>query len=159
MIISNTKTWEKLVKAMSHEAICPCNLQCNFFRNKYCRLQLGCQTYGTCFAICNEIIFYARRVFKNVSSILIMSYCDWFLLQKIARQVAVTVSHAATCRVALRKVEAASTFSATCNGIFRCKTSCKHGVLHEEVFLATCNATPLRCKLQGKLPRVTWPLV
>ena len=69
-----------------------------------------------------------------------MSYCDWFLLKKIARQVAVGVSHAATCRVALRKVEAASNFSATCNAIFRCETSCKHGV---------------RCKLRGKLPRVT----
>ena len=69
-----------------------------------------------------------------------MSYCDCFLLKKIARQVAVGVSHAATC-----------------NAIFRCETSCKHGVSHEEVFLATCNATPLRCKLQGKLARVTWP--
>ena len=29
------------------------------------------------------------------------------------------MSHAATCRVALRKVEAASTFSATCNAMFR----------------------------------------
>ena len=67
------------------------------------------------------------------------------------------VSHAATCRIALRKVEAASTFSATCNAIFRCETSCKHGMSHEEVFLATYNATPLRCKLQGKLHRVTWP--
>ena len=113
--------------------------------------------YTTCFATCNEIIFYARRVFRNVSGILIMSYCDWFLLKTIARQVAVGMSHATTCRVALRKVEAASTFSATCNAIFRCETSCKHRVSHEEVFLATCNATPLRCKLQGKLPRVTWP--
>ena len=56
------------------------------------------------------------------------------------------------------KIEVASTFSA----IFRCETTCKHGVSHEEVFLASCNtmqcnATPLRCKLQGKLPRVTWP--
>ena len=132
---------------MSHEAICPCNLQCKFCRKKYRRLQLGCQTYATCFATCNEIIFYARRVFKNVSS----------FSKKIARQVAVGVSHAATCWVALRKVEAASTFSATCNAIFRCETNCKHGVSHEEVFLATCYATPLRCKLQRKLPRVTWP--
>ena len=84
------------LKAMSHEAICPWNLQCNFCRKKYCRLQLGCQTYATCFAACNEIIFYVRRVFKNVSGILIMSYCDWFLLKKIARQVAVGVPHAAT---------------------------------------------------------------
>ena len=52
-----------------------------------------------------------------------MSYCDWFLLKQIARQVAVRVSHAATCRVALRKVEAASTFPATCNAIFRLITN------------------------------------
>ena len=49
----------------------------------------------------------------------------WYVpSQKIARQVAVGVSHAATCRVALRKVEAASTFSTTCNAIFRRETSC-----------------------------------
>ena len=97
---------------MSHEAICPCNLQYNFCRKKYCRLQLGCQTYATCFAICNETILRPPIVSKNVSGILIMSYCDWFLLKTIARQVAAGVSHAATCRVALRKIEAASTFSA-----------------------------------------------
>ena len=114
-----------LIKAMSHEAICPCNLQCNFCRKKYCRFQLGCQAYATCFANCNEIIFYPRRVFKNVSGILIMSYCDRFLLKKIARHVAVGVSHAATSRVALRKVGAASSFYATWNPIFRSETSLK----------------------------------
>ena len=67
---------------MFQKAICPCNLQCNFCRKKYCRLHLGCQTYATCFASCNEIIFYARRVFINVSGILIMSHCDWFILKK-----------------------------------------------------------------------------
>ena len=73
----------RLVKTMSHEAICPCNLQCNFCQKKNCRLQLGCQTYAICFATYNEIIFYAHRVFKNVCGILIMSYCDWFLLKKL----------------------------------------------------------------------------
>ena len=97
------------------------------------------------------------RLYFTPAQYLKMSYCDWFLLKKNARQVAVRVSHATTCRVALRKVEAASTFSATCNAIFRCETVCKHGVSHEEVFLATCNVTPLRYKLQGQLPRVTWP--
>ena len=147
LVFYHVKSYQPVaeLKAMSHEAICPCNLQCSFCQKNIagCR----CQTYETCFATCNEFIFYARRVFRNVSGILIMSYCDWFLLNKIARQVAVGVSHVATCRVALRKVEAASTFSATCNAIFRCETSCKYGVLHEEVFLATCNATPLRYKL------------
>ena len=51
----------------------------------------------------------------------------------------------------------ASIFSATWKAIFRSETSCKHAMSHEEVFLATCNATSLRCKLQGKLHRVTWP--
>ena len=106
---------------MSHEAISPCNLQCNFCHRKYCRFHLGCQTYATCFATCNEIIFYTRRVFKNVSGILIMSYCDWFLLT-LSHAVSHAVSHAATCCVALRKVEAASIFSATCNAIFYCET-------------------------------------
>ena len=74
--------------------------------------------------------------------------------QNIARQVAVGVSHAGTCRVALGKVETGSTFSAICNAIFRCETSCKHEVSHEGIFLAMqCNAIAL----QGKLPRVTWP--
>ena len=72
-----------ILKAMSHEAICPCNLQCNFCRKEYCRLPLGCQTYANLFTTCNEIIFYARRVFKNVSGVLIMSYYDWFLLKTL----------------------------------------------------------------------------
>ena len=32
-----------------------------FLPKKYCRLQLGCQTYATCFATCNEIIFFAAE--------------------------------------------------------------------------------------------------
>ena len=71
--------------------------------------------------------------------------------QKIARQVAVGVSHAATCLVALWKVEAASTFSETCNAIFRWETSCKHGVSHEEVFLATCNANAIALQVARKI--------
>ena len=132
---------------MSHEAICPCNLQCNFCRKKYSRLQLTCQTYATCFATCNEIIFYPRRVFKNVSGILIMSYCHWFLLKKIARHVAVGVSHAATCRVALWKVEAASSFSATGNPIFRSRLT--WGVTRGS--LATYNATPFALQVARKI--------
>ena len=143
---------------MSHEAICPCNLQCNLCRKKYCRLQLGCQTLRNLFCDLQwDYILHPPSILKC------QRHSDYVVLwlvpsQTIARQVAVGVSHAATCCVAFRKVEAASTFSATCNAIFRCETSCKHGVSHEEVFLATCNVTPLRCKLQGKLPRVTWPL-
>ena len=129
---------------------------CNaiFAETKYCRLQLGCNL------LCDlqwDYILCTPSILK----------CQWHSgyvvlwsvpSQKIVRKVAVGVSHAVTCHVPLRKVEAASTFSATCDKIFRHETSCKHGVSQEEVFLATCNATPLYCKLQGKLPCVTWPL-
>ena len=106
------------------------------------------------------------RLYFTLTQYLKMSAAFWLgcivigsFSKKLRDKLQWGVSHAATCHVALRKVEVASTFSATCNAIFRCETSCKHGVSHEEVFLATCNATmPLRCKLQGKLPRVTWPL-
>ena len=135
------------VKTMSHEAICPCNLQCNFCWNKYCRLQFNSHLRRTQL-VCDlqwDYILRPPSIWKC------QRHSDYVVLwlvpsQKIARQVAAGVSHAATCRVALRKVDAASPFSATCNAIFRCETSCKHGVSHEEVFLATCNATPLRCK-------------
>ena len=114
-------------------------------RNLFCDLQWD-------YILCPPSILKCQRYSDYVVLWLVPS-------QKIASQVAVGVSHAATCCILLRKVEAASTFSATCNAIFRCETSCKHGVSHKEVFLATCNATPLHCKLQGKLPCVTWPYV
>ena len=117
-------------------------------------------TYATCFATCNEIIFYAPAEYLKMSAAFwLCRFVIGSFSQKLRDKLQWGVSHAATCRVTLRKVEAASTFSATCNAIFRCETSCKHGASHEEVFLATCNATPLRCKLQGKLPRVTRHLV
>ena len=112
---------------MSHEAICPCNLQCNFCQKKYCRFQLGCQTYATCFATCNEILFYPRRVFKNVRGILIFSYCDWFLPPQKNNQ------------------------------IFVARQVANFGVSHEEVFLvtrgslATCNGTPFALQLARKI--------
>ena len=113
---------------MSHEAICPYNLQCNFCRKRYSRLQLTCQTYATCLATCNEIIFYPHRVFKNVRGILITSYCDWFLLKKIARHVAVGVSDARSRLVA--------------------NMGCH---MRPEVFLATYNATPFALQLARKI--------
>ena len=76
---------------------------------------------------------------------------------KIALQVAIDMSHAATCLATLRKVEDSSTFLATRNATFLLCCSCKNGVLHEVTFRATCSATKLRGKLQEKLPCVTWP--
>ena len=68
------------------------------------------------------------------------------------------VSHAATSHVALRKVEAASSFSATWNPIFRCETSCKlwcvtRGslVLVTRGSLATYNGTAFAWQLARKI--------
>ena len=63
---------------MSHETICPSNLQYNF-----CQKNIAVSDFIYLFATCNEIILQDRRVFKNVSGIPIMSYCDWFLLKKL----------------------------------------------------------------------------
>ena len=102
----------KWLKAMSHEAICPCNLQCNFCRKKYCRLQLGYQMYATCFTTCNKFIFYARRVFKNVSGILIMSYCDWIFLKKLRDKLQWGV---ARCNLSRSIAKSRSCFYFLCN--------------------------------------------
>ena len=56
------------LKAMSHEAICPLQFAMQFLPKKYCRLQLGCQTYATCFATCNEIIFYTPAEYLKMSA-------------------------------------------------------------------------------------------
>ena len=117
-------------------------LAMQFLPKKYCRLQLGCQTYATCLRPAMRLYFKPAEYLKMSAA---FRLCPIVIGQKIARQFAVGVSHAATCRVALRKVEAASTFSATWNAIFRWETSCKHGVPHEDVFLATCNAMQCHC--------------
>ena len=52
------------LKAMSHEAICSCNLQCNFCRKKYCRLQLGCQMYATCLRPAMRLYFKPAEYLK-----------------------------------------------------------------------------------------------
>ena len=120
---------------MSHETICPCNLQCNFCQKQ---LQVAVRMSDVRNLFCDLQWDYILRL---LSILKCQRHSDYVVLwlvpsQKIARQVAVGVSHAATCHVALRKVEAASTFSTTCNAMFRCETSCKHRVSHEEVFLA-----------------------
>ena len=122
-------------------------------------MQLGCQTYATCFATCNEIIFYARRVFRNVSGILII--CR-IVIGSFSKNCETICSGGVTrCNLSRSIAKSRSCFYFLCNlqrNFSLRDYSCKHGVSHEEVFLVTCNATPLRCKLKRKLPHVTWPL-
>ena len=60
----------------------------------------------------------------------------------------------ATCLATLRKVEGRSTFLATRNATI---AVAKWGVTHEKFFLQLATQRLLRCKLQEKLLRVTWP--
>ena len=59
------------------------------------------------------------------------------------------------CKLLLdRTLHAATGFAS-----FRCVVSCRDGVLHAYFLTATCFAMALRCRLQGKLPRVIGPLL
>ena len=52
-------------------------LAMQFLPKKILQVAVRMSDVRNLFATCNEIIFQARRVFKNVSGIQIMSYCDW----------------------------------------------------------------------------------
>ena len=58
-------------------------MQYNFCRKKILQVAVRMSDARNLFATCNEIIFYTRRVYKNVSGILIKLYYDWFLLKKL----------------------------------------------------------------------------
>ena len=75
----------------------------------------------------------------------------------IALQVAIDVSHGATCLATLRKVEDSSTLLATRNTTFLLHCRLQQWVLHVKLFWQLVMQR-LRYKLQGKLPRATWPL-
>ena len=55
------------------------------------------------------------------------------------------------------KVEVRFTFLATCNATFCFIASCGNGVKHGQLFSQLAMQRLFRCKLQEKLPRVTWP--
>ena len=57
----------------------------------------------------------------------------------------------------LRKVEESSTFLATCNATFYCIASRENGVLYGQLSSQLAMQRLLRCKLQEKLPPVSWP--
>ena len=81
---------------------------------------------------------------------------DWPILTKIALRVVEGMSHASNLSRNVAKSRGSFYFSRNSQ---RNNCSCKDGVLHVNFFsqLATTQRL-LRCELQEKLPRVTWPL-
>ena len=107
------------------------------------------RTYVTCFATCNEIILNVRREFKNDSGILIMSYCDWFLLKQIAKQFSgvchtpqLAAYHCEKQKMLLLSLQLATRF-------FIARPLANMGCHTRKSSLQLAmQRTPLRCKLQ-----------
>ena len=130
---------------MSHEAICPCNLQCNFCRKQILQVAVRMSDVGNVFCDLQwDYIFTPAEYLK-------MSAGFWL------------------CRIVIGSFS--KNWETSCSGgVTRCfyflcnlqrnflllDQSGKHGVLHEDVFLATCNATPLRCVESCKENCLVW---
>ena len=136
-----------------------CSKVCDAHPSRYShfRLQLGCQTYATCLRPAMGLYFKPAEYLK-------MPAAFWLyriVLGSFSKNCETSCSWGVTrCNFARSIAKSRSCFYFLCNlqrNFSLRDYNCKHGVSHEEVFLATCNATPLRCKLQGQLPRVTWP--
>ena len=70
---------------------------------------------------------------------------------KIALQVAIDMSHAATCLATLRKVENSSAFLATRNATFCCRCRLQKWGVTREIFLAICLAKFVARQVAGKI--------
>ena len=79
---------------------------------------------------------------------------DWHILTKLRCKLPRGCYTQATCLTTLRKVEGRSAFLATCNATI---AVAKWGVTREFFFFQLAMPRLLRCKLQEKLLRVTWP--
>ena len=129
---------------------------------KHCKLQRGCHTFA---------IFFRNLQRPRWKLFTTLSPPAWNLLQakdglclpnfhKIALQVAVDMSHAATCLAKrCEKLRIFLLFLQLATQHFVAVAGCKTGVLHVNSFLQLVSQRLLRDKLQEKLPRVTWPLV
>ena len=119
------------------------------------KFQRRCHTFATLFTTCNA---YNNKQddgrHLEISPERKMS-SGWPILTKLRCELQRGCHTQATCLATLRKVEGRSTFLATRKATI---AVAKWGITRE-FFPATCNATfLLRCELQEKLPRVTWPL-
>ena len=110
------------LKAMLHEAIFLATCLATMTTEKHCKLQRGCHTFA---------IFLRNLQYPRWKLFTTLSLPAWNLLRakdrlwlpnfhKIAWQVAVDMSNAATCLATLQKVEDISTFLATRNATFCC---------------------------------------
>ena len=139
---------------MLHEAIFLATCNATMTTEKHCKLQRGCHTFAI------FVRNLQRTRWKLLSSNLAQAKDALWLahFNKIALQVTIDMSHAATCLATLRKEKDSSTFPVTCNATFCCIAGCENGVLHVQFFSQFATQRLLRCKLQEKLRRVTWPL-
>ena len=146
---------------MLHEAIFLATCNASMTTERHCKLQRGCHTFATFFRNLHRARWKLCTALSPVASLKSPRAKDALSLThftKIGLQVAMDMSHAATCLATLRKVEYSPTFLATHKATFCCTAGRKNGVSHVKSFLQLAAQRLLRQKLQEKLPRVTWPL-
>jgi len=113
------------------------------------KLQRGCHTFPTFSQLATRTI--TNKMAETLNERKMSS--DWPILTKLRCKLLKGCYTQATCLSTLRKVEGRSTFLATRNATI----AVANGVLHVNFFLQLATQQTLRCKLQEKLLRVTWP--
>ena len=130
---------------MLHEAIFLATCNATMTTEKHCKLQRGCHTFAI------FVRNLQRTRWKLLSSNLAQAKDALWLahFNKIALQVTIDMSHAATCLATLRKEKDSSTFPVTCNATFCCIAGCENGVLHVQFFSQL--ATNVALQVAGKI--------
>ena len=138
---------------MLHQAIFLATCNATMTNKKPFKLQRRCHTFATLFATCNAYnnkqdgghhLEISRE--RKMSS-------DWPILTKLRCKLLRGCYTQVTCLATLRKVEGRSTFLQLATQ----QLQLQNGVLHVDFFLQLASQRLLRCKLQEKLLRVTWP--
>ena len=137
---------------MLHEAIFLATCLATMTTEKHCKLQRGCHTFA---------IFFRNLHRPRWELFTTLSPPAWNLLpakdglwlpnfHKIALQVAVDMSHAATCLATLRKVEDISTFPTTRKATLCCRCRLQNWGVHVKSLLQLVSQRLLRVKLQER---------
>ena len=134
---------------MLHEAIFLATRNATMTNKKSFKLQRRCHTFATLFATCNAYNNKQDgRRHLEISRERKMS-CDWPILTKLRCELQRGCHTQATCLATLRKL----LFSQLATQ----QLQLQNGVLHVNFFAQLAMQRLLRCELQEKLPRVTWP--
>ena len=136
------------LKAMLHDTFFLATCNATMTNKKPFKLQRGCHTFATFSQLTTRTI---TNKMADVLSKRKMS-SDWPVLTKLRCKLLRGCYTQATCLTTLRKVLLFLQLATQ-------QLQLQNGVLRVNFFLQLATQRLLRCKLQEKLLRVTWPLV